>query len=85
MSGKDYVKLLLIRIGYDLSALRTAGQIFNKMLRDIHVLKVVFVKTALRCCLGKAPRAQMIKNGVWLLHLIGDKAPPTARGSNKVT
>ncbi len=84
MSGKDYVRLILIRSGYDLSAFRTAGQMFTKIRQGMHVLKVVFVKSASKCCFGITPRAQLIKNGVWLLHLIGDKAPPAASESNKV-
>ncbi len=36
------------------------------------------------CCLGKAQRAQLLKKSAWLLHLIGNKAPPAARDSNEV-
>ncbi len=33
-------------------------------------------------CLDMAPRAQLLKNSAWLLHLIGDKAVSTARNSS---
>ncbi len=35
------------------------------------------------CCLGIAPRNQLPMKSAWLLHLIGDKAPPAARDSNE--
>ncbi len=42
-----------------------------------------------RCCcycsLGLAPGAQLLKKSTWLLHLIGDKAPPAVRDSSEVT
>ncbi len=37
-----------------------------------------------RCYLGMAPRAQLLKKSAWLLHLIGDKAPPVACDSSEV-
>ncbi len=37
-----------------------------------------------RCCLSFVPRAQLLKKSAWLLHLIGDKAPPTALDSSEV-
>ncbi len=36
------------------------------------------------CCLGRAPRAQLLKKSAWLLHLVSDKAPPAAHDSNEV-
>ncbi len=36
------------------------------------------------CCLGIAPRAQLLMKSAWLLHQIGDKAPPAARNSSEV-
>ncbi len=35
------------------------------------------------CCLGRAPRAQLLKKSAWLLHHIGDKATPAARDSSE--
>ncbi len=36
------------------------------------------------CCLGIAPRAQLLKKSTWLLHLIDDKALPAARDRSEV-
>ncbi len=36
------------------------------------------------CSLGIAPRAQLLKKSAWLLHLIGDEAPPAAHDSSEV-
>ncbi len=36
------------------------------------------------CCLDIAPRAHFLGTSAWLLHLVGDKAPATARESSEV-
>ncbi len=36
------------------------------------------------CCLGIAPRVQLLKKIAWLLHIIGDKVPQAARDSTEV-
>ncbi len=36
------------------------------------------------CCLGIAPRAQLLMKSAWLLYQIGGKAPPAARTSSEV-
>ncbi len=42
--------------------------------------------SAKRCyCLGTTSRAQLLKTSAWLFHPIGDKAPPAARDSSKVS
>ncbi len=30
------------------------------------------------------PAAQLLKKSAWLLHFVGDKAPPAARDTNEV-
>ncbi len=35
-------------------------------------------------CLGIAPRTKLLKKSAWLLYLIGDKVPPTARKISSV-
>ncbi len=37
-----------------------------------------------RCCLSFVPRAQLLKKSAWLLHQIGDKAPPTALDRSEI-
>ncbi len=37
----------------------------------------------LRCYLDLAQRAQFLMKSAWLLRLIGDEAPPSARDSNE--
>ncbi len=57
----------------------TVAQSDGQMLKDeISQLEAVVF------CLVIAPRAYLLKKSVWLFHLIGDKAPHTARDRSEV-
>ncbi len=55
------------------------------LLSTIHILRRIEPSVWYYCCcFGIAPRAQLLKKSAWLLHLIGDKVPPTACDRSEV-
>ncbi len=89
---KVYIKQVpqtLLHLDQDMSQTRTVASIAATVGSCLSVCLYLFVNTTTISASARSKRhslnnAQFLKKGAWLLHLIGDKAPPAARDRSEV-